>query len=97
MDLFGPTRTLSLGGKKYDFVIVDDYSRYTWVYFFLIIMSLSRSFKYFVKEFKMKKAFVSLLLAMKLSLKMLRLDHSVKRLVFFRTSLHENTSTKWGS
>ena len=25
MDLFGPTRTLSLGGKKYVFVIVDDY------------------------------------------------------------------------
>ena len=33
MDLFGPTRTSSLGGKKYGFVIVDDYSRYTWVMF----------------------------------------------------------------
>jgi IS30 family transposase len=31
MDLMGPTRTSSLGGKKYILVIVDDYSRYTWV------------------------------------------------------------------
>ena len=33
MDLFRPTRMLSLGDKKYGFVIVDDYSRHTWVYF----------------------------------------------------------------
>ena len=33
MDLFGPSRTTSLGGKSYAFVIVDDFSRYTWVVF----------------------------------------------------------------
>ena len=33
MDLFGPSRTLSLGGKPYAFVIVDDFSRSTWVLF----------------------------------------------------------------
>ena len=33
MDLFGPTRTTSLGGKRYGLVIVDDYSRFTWVMF----------------------------------------------------------------
>ena len=33
MDLFGPTRITSLGGKKYGLVVVDDYSRYTWVMF----------------------------------------------------------------
>ena len=32
MDLFGPLHEDSLGGKKYCLVIVDDYSRYTWVY-----------------------------------------------------------------
>ena len=32
MDLFGPTRTASLGGMKYTLVIVDDFSRYTKVY-----------------------------------------------------------------
>lgn len=30
MDLMGPTRTESMGGKKYILVIVDDFSRYTW-------------------------------------------------------------------
>ena len=34
MDLFGPPTYDSLGGKKYCLVIVDDYSRFTWVYFF---------------------------------------------------------------
>ena len=34
MDLFGPPSFDSLGGRKYCLVIVDDYSRYTWVYFF---------------------------------------------------------------
>ncbi|KAI3769449.1 hypothetical protein L6452_00551 [Arctium lappa] len=33
MDLCGPMRTQCLGGKKYILVIVDDYSRYTWVKF----------------------------------------------------------------
>ena len=33
MDLFGFSRTPSLGGKSYAFVIVDDFSRYTWVLF----------------------------------------------------------------
>ena len=27
----GPARVQSLGGKKYILVIVDDYTRYTWV------------------------------------------------------------------
>ena len=34
VDLFGPMDVLSMGGKSYGFVIVDDYSRITWVYFF---------------------------------------------------------------
>ncbi|GJX07955.1 retrovirus-related pol polyprotein from transposon TNT 1-94 [Tanacetum coccineum] len=33
MDLCGPMRVLSINGKKYILVIVDDYSWYTWVYF----------------------------------------------------------------
>ena len=31
LDLFGPIRTTGLGGKKYGLVIVDDFSRFTWV------------------------------------------------------------------
>ena len=33
MDLFGPTTYTSIGGNKYGFVIVDDFTRYTWVFF----------------------------------------------------------------
>ena len=33
VDLMGPTRTKSLGGKRYIMVIVDGFSRYTWVEF----------------------------------------------------------------
>jgi hypothetical protein len=33
MDLFGPTSFVSFGGNFYCLVIVDDYSRLTWVYF----------------------------------------------------------------
>lgn len=32
-DLMGPTRTPSYSGLRYMMVIVDDYSRYSWVYF----------------------------------------------------------------
>ena len=33
MDIFGPVAYISIGGNKYDFVIVDDYSRFTWIFF----------------------------------------------------------------
>jgi len=33
MDLFGPSRTKSLGGNYYGLVIIDDYSRFTWTLF----------------------------------------------------------------
>src|SRR5581483_2432195 len=33
MDLFGPTNVMSIGKKSYCLVIIDDYSRFTWVYF----------------------------------------------------------------
>jgi hypothetical protein len=33
MDLFGPIAYLSIGGSKHGLVIVDDFSRFTWVFF----------------------------------------------------------------
>jgi hypothetical protein len=33
MDLFGPIAYISIDGNKYSLVIVDDYSRFTWVFF----------------------------------------------------------------
>nr|GEZ30285.1 retrovirus-related Pol polyprotein from transposon TNT 1-94 [Tanacetum cinerariifolium] len=35
MDLYGPMRIASINGKRYVLVIVDDYSRYTWVNFLI--------------------------------------------------------------
>ena len=46
IDLFGPTRTLSLGGKRYNLVIVNDYSRYTWVMF---LATKDETYDYFSK------------------------------------------------
>ena len=31
LDLMGPTRIESLGGKRYIMVVVGDFTRYTWV------------------------------------------------------------------
>ena len=31
LDFMGPTRTESFGGKRYIMVVVDDFTRYTWV------------------------------------------------------------------
>jgi transposase InsO family protein len=33
MDLVGPAHVRSVGGKWYVLVVVDDYSRYAWVFF----------------------------------------------------------------
>jgi IS30 family transposase len=33
MDLFGPVAYISIGGNKYGLIIVDDYSRFTWMFF----------------------------------------------------------------
>jgi hypothetical protein len=33
MDLFGPVAYISIYSNKYGLVIVDDYSRFTWVFF----------------------------------------------------------------
>jgi hypothetical protein len=32
MDIVGPSRVRSIGGKWYVLVIIDDYSRYSWVF-----------------------------------------------------------------
>ena len=47
MDLMGPMQVESLGGKKYAYVVVDDFSRYTWVNF---IREKSDVFEVFGKD-----------------------------------------------
>ena len=41
LDLMGPTRTASLGGKKYILVVVDDFSQYTQV---ILLREKSKAF-----------------------------------------------------
>ncbi|KAK0587530.1 hypothetical protein LWI29_024466 [Acer saccharum] len=46
MDLMGPIQTESINGKKYIFVCVDNFSRFTWVYF---LRNKTEAFDYFKK------------------------------------------------
>jgi hypothetical protein len=50
MDLFGPTTYASTGGNLYCLVIVDDFSRYTWVFFIHDRFEVASIFKKFVKK-----------------------------------------------
>nr|ABF95048.1 retrotransposon protein, putative, unclassified [Oryza sativa Japonica Group] len=50
MDLFGPVAYISIGGNKYVFVIVDDFSRFTWVYFLHDKSKAQDVFKRFAKQ-----------------------------------------------
>ena len=50
MDLFRATTYKSLGGNLYYLVIVDDYSRYTWVFFLHDMTEVAACFKKFAKR-----------------------------------------------
>ena len=50
MNLFGPTTYKSLGGNLYCLVAVDDYSRYTWVFFLPDKSKVAPCFKKFAKK-----------------------------------------------
>ena len=53
MDLCGPMRTASHGGKRYMFVIIDDFSRFTWVIFLVSKAGAFKEFKGFIKRWKL--------------------------------------------
>jgi len=57
MDLFGPTRTTSIGGKRYAFVIVDDYSRFTWVMFLSHKDDTLKNFEFFCEKVQRDKGY----------------------------------------
>ena len=50
MDLFGPTTYTIIGENKYRFVIVDDLTRYTWVFFLVDKSDVFAAFKTFIKR-----------------------------------------------
>ena len=49
MDLFGPSQIQSLGGNYYGFVLVDDFTRFTWTLFLRAKSDVYKSFKKFAK------------------------------------------------
>ena len=57
MDLFELSRTTSLGGKSYAFVIVDDFSRYTWVLFLAHKNDVFHEFSKFCTKIQNEKGF----------------------------------------
>jgi hypothetical protein len=50
MDLFGPVAYISIGGNKYGLVIVDDYSRFTWVFFMFDKSEVQGKVKTFIRR-----------------------------------------------
>jgi transposase InsO family protein len=58
MDLFGPVAYLSIGGSKYGLVIVNDFSRFTWVFFLQDKSKTQSTLKCFLRraqnEFELK-------------------------------------------
>lgn len=50
MDLFGPTTHKNIGGSKYGFIIVDDFSRYTLVFYPSNMSEVFNIFKSFIKR-----------------------------------------------
>jgi len=55
MDLFGPSRTMSLGGNYYGLVIIDDYSRFTCTFFIATKDETYHGFKNFAKAVQNEK------------------------------------------
>ena len=59
MDLFGPSRIPSLGGKSYAYVIMDDFSRYIWVLFLSQRNEVFYEFSKFCNKVQNEKGFAS--------------------------------------
>ncbi|GJT48960.1 retrovirus-related pol polyprotein from transposon TNT 1-94 [Tanacetum coccineum] len=49
MDLFGPVSLMSINHEKYTLIIIDEYSRYTWVYFFRKKSQAPKMIMYFIR------------------------------------------------
>ena len=57
MDLFGPSKYTSLSGKYYAFVIVDDYSRSTWILFLANKDDIFDAFRVFCTKVQNEKGY----------------------------------------
>ena len=57
IDLFGPTKIKSLSGNHFIFILVDDFSRFTWVFFLEHKDEAFSHFHVFRKRVKKEKNF----------------------------------------
>ena len=91
LDLFSPIKTQSLGGKKYGMVIVDDYSRFSWVLFLAHKDGAFDLFKTFCKRIQNEMTFLLFLLEviMEKNLKINILNPFVKKIVSHITFLFQ--------
>lgn len=81
MDLVGPMSTHSIGGKKYILVLVDDFSRYTWVDFLVAKSDAFDSFSKICSKIQNEK---------KDKVVRLRIDHGTE---FENASFHDFCNT----
>ncbi|GJZ77235.1 retrovirus-related pol polyprotein from transposon TNT 1-94 [Tanacetum coccineum] len=77
MDLCGPMRVASVNGKKYILIIIDDYSRFTWVKF---IRSKDEALDFIIKFLKM------IHVRLKMLVRRIRTDNGTE---FVNQTLHE--------
>ena len=77
MDLFGPVNTPSLGGRRYTLVMVDEFSRFTWVFFIKTKGEATREIIGFIKKMELLNS---------TKVKQLRSDHGTE----FRNSILED-------
>nr|GEY23047.1 putative ribonuclease H-like domain-containing protein [Tanacetum cinerariifolium] len=77
MDLYGPMRVESVNGKKYILVIVDDYSRFTWVKF---LRSKDETLDFIIKFLKMIQV------RLKVPVRRIRTDNGTE---FVNQTLHD--------
>lgn len=61
MNLFGPTRTVSIGEKIYVFVIVDDFSHCTWAIFLDNKNDTLKSFEFFCEKVQRNRRYYIIL------------------------------------
>ncbi|KAJ9557399.1 hypothetical protein OSB04_012013 [Centaurea solstitialis] len=80
MDLFGPVNVQSIAGKKYTLVIVDEYSRYTWVFFLRSKSDAPEEIILFVRKMERLN---------NLTVRSIRSDHGTE----FKNSISQNFSS----
>jgi len=96
VDLIGPTQTVSIGGKKYIMIIIDDYSKYTWV---ILLRDKFESFDLARKLFRRlqtKRISISIepVVIMGKNLKILIFHYFMMKRVYIKNSLLQSLFNK---